>query len=730
MPLWFLLSGLLLAGSSKAPTRVTVKAGLNQPVNVTAASLGLLPTLQITNPQLLQGAPKPQLLLMPPRQAETGSEAKTNDKPLLIETLSVEQADFSELPSADVSGAAEKDFMARAQLGETATGKGATLVTGDLVERKSGLKKFALFTKNRKKPVEAVGPSSGIPEALERVDKGERKVMLRGPPRVSDLKLIAQLPRMEVLLTRHRETGQWTLWAGDLHNVDAEGDEAQYDRFYHNHPMIRMGGSAINTVHPSPQDLVKAEGLDGRFMVISEYGIVEWNSDTGRAYERFGQSWRDRLVMRITFPSGYPGLLSRKSVAFVDKAWSKVTQDWLDQGVPPENEATLARREAAERTAQERSAAAQEEAPVALHQGELFQSSKILNAEKAVAGLAEAGRNWYYNVVKDDPEAVGVLKKRLSPANLPLAALENRLKADAALLGVELGKVVSVYRYGSSLWGHKTAKPGDVDVLVVVEGEAKGAGVQTREAVSVVSETNPRSFLMYMNEEVSPIPGALPLNVTVVSREYIADYQANGGQPEEAEKLDMGELFGDWGHGVLVYGEDALSAIAPKPQHLILGAAKTERNAGGFMENYIYKIDGRKAQPLSGGAVSRTSEEENNKLVPKIYLRYIEMSLRLKTALELQGKDAATIKKLIGDPGERYRAWITGRAHSELPVVTQKLTAEMIGIHNQSSGQIQAVRKADWTPEMHRKERLESILRMVLMIVGIAGAAALLYLLS
>lgn len=739
MPLWLALCAVLFAANPKVTTRVAAKAG-GSVVSVPQLSVSQLTVTGLfvpsalqpsANPQLLLNAAKPQLLL--PQKAQTprfpaiDQAADPAAKKALIETLSAEAPSLAELSGADLAGAAQSDFLARAQLGGGAKSEGGTAAAADFAGARSGLKKFALFSKDKKSAVERSLPDSGIAEALKRVVKGEKKIVLRGPPTVSDLQLIAKLPRIEVLLTRHRETGQWTLWGGDLHNVNHEADDEEFDRQYHNHPMVRLP-YAINTVHPSPEDLIKAEGLDGRFMVISEYGVVEWNSDTGRADQRLMEGFFGRLVMKLTFPSWYPELLRAKDVAFVDKPWNKVTQEWLDHGAPPENQRTLANRQAATKTVL-REPLDQTPAPLAPFAGELLQSFKVLGGEEAVEGLARSGRNWYYDVIKEDAEAVAVLKRRLAAANLPLEALENRLKTDAGLLGVKLDRVVSIYRYGSSVWGHKTATPGDVDVLVVVEGEA-AKSVKTREAVSIVSDENPRSFLMYMNEGESPIPGALPLNVTVVSREYIADYQARGGQPEEAEALDMGELFGDWGHGALVYGEDALSGLSPRPQHLLVGAAKTERNAGGFMENYIYKIDGRKAQPLTGGPVSRISESENNKLVPKIYLRYVEMSLRLKRALELQGKDEEEIKKLIGDPGARYRNWITGRSHPELPVVTQKLTSEMIGIHNEASRQIERARKADWTPEMLAKERGEFRLRMAALAAAVLGLGALIFLLT
>lgn len=354
--------------------------------------------------------------------------------------------------------------------------------------------------------------------------------------------------------------------------------------------------------------------------------------------------------------------------------------------------------------------------------GSLVEPSRVLDGKAAVAGLAADGRNWYYKSIKGDQAALRALAGRLDSSRLPAKALERRLLVDAALTGVELKKVVGVYRYGSSVWGHKSQPPSDMDVLVVVEGEAKKPSVQTREAMSVVSPADPKSFALYLNEEAASQPGRLPLNVTVVSREYIRDFIAEGKAPEELSSMGVGDLTGDWGHGVLVYGEDALSAVKPTASQLVAGARETVRNAGGFMENYVYKSDGRKAQSISKPTSGGMAQDELEKLPPKVYLRHLEAQLRLRAAMEAQGRDEAAISTVLGtDPREAFRRYLMGEDFPDLPGGdVEAVSRRAIELHNRSEGMFTRLRRADQSPAQIRRERL----KLALVGLGIAAMIA------
>jgi hypothetical protein len=350
----------------------------------------------------------------------------------------------------------------------------------------------------------------------------------------------------------------------------------------------------------------------------------------------------------------------------------------------------------------------------------VFDQARWLSPAQSLDWLSGVGRNWYYNAVAAEPEARAQLSERLSRSPSP-ERLAARLSADAAKHGVSISRVVSVYRYGSSVWGHKSQSPQDFDLLVVVDGQG-AASKQTPESVSWVDPEKPGSFLIYLNEEEAP-KGELPLNVTVVSREYIAGFQARRGVPEELRALDIGSLWGDHGHGVLVYGDDALTALSPRPADTAYGASREVVNAGGFMENFIFHADMRKAQALSTVAHGRVSDEENNKLIPKIHLRYLEAKLRLAAAMTALGREAASVSPALGTAASAYSRYFLGRDWPSLKV-EPKLVSATIDMHNSMSRIVDKVWDAMKTPEERRRERVRSIVTAILMAVLLAAGFA------
>lgn len=180
-------------------------------------------------------------------------------------------------------------------------------------------------------------------------------------PSPASLKEMAQLDH-EVFLYRERATGDWRLAGGDRWGVS--GDFGDYDLGLHNHPDLRLGVHALYSPYPSPQDLLNAAGKTARVFVVSAQGVAEWNTavpfpdEPGRFLSQDSSeaeraewvrrlesgSWPRRLVMRLTFPQGYPSLARALGVAMELRPWRRVTQDWLESGKPPETAATLAKR--------------------------------------------------------------------------------------------------------------------------------------------------------------------------------------------------------------------------------------------------------------------------------------------------------------------------------------------------------------------------------------------------
>jgi hypothetical protein len=142
----------------------------------------------------------------------------------------------------------------------------------------------------------------------------------------------------EVFIGRRKNDGGWFMVRGDLHGVKA--DASGCDVAIHNHVHVPM---VSYSSYPTPEDLVSSAGIDGRFMVISVDGVVEWSPDVpypnepdrklgleGDVDEWFAQlnsGLKRKLVLKLTFPSGYPSLLKSIGVRAERTRWRNVTQD-------------------------------------------------------------------------------------------------------------------------------------------------------------------------------------------------------------------------------------------------------------------------------------------------------------------------------------------------------------------------------------------------------------------
>lgn len=301
----------------------------------------LIPAMSLASPSLA-----PVAAPVPAAARAVAKPAAAEARPLLIKSLAAPSLDVGRLGSGEASGAAEKDFYARAQLGEpSALAAGA--VAAPAAPEASGRSPRLL------KPASKPGASApGSLAALDGYDrsgalmKAALKTLDASPagtvlpldfaPTEKGLKVLSELPH-EVFLHRRRSDGRWLLARGDRHGVAGQWDD--YDLALHNHPTARMGVYSMHSAYPSPEDLETAAGKDARFFVISEEGIVEWNAavpkDIGSALmsTAFG-----RFVMRLSFPALYPALLARRGVAAELRPWRKVTTEWLESGAAPLNE--------------------------------------------------------------------------------------------------------------------------------------------------------------------------------------------------------------------------------------------------------------------------------------------------------------------------------------------------------------------------------------------------------
>ncbi|MBI3299939.1 MAG: hypothetical protein HYZ75_17380 [Elusimicrobia bacterium] len=385
-------SGASAAGRAVAPVVVPVAPGggasLAAPVAPTLApitpaltlaapsaqptlSAVAMPTPVAPNPAPLAAAAVPTAFAAPRAALNAVAQPQTPgnepEKQTLLQTLSAPAADLSG-GLGDASGAARSDFESRAQLGRSAGGAGAVETGGAQVRGRS----LRLLQPAQAKPAPAAAKPAARPldadgsrmSAVLREVSGRAAVEPRTLdfiPSPASLRAMSTLDT-EVFLYRERGTGVWRLTAGEPDGVS--GDFGDYDLGLHNHPTRRLGMYSAHSAYPSPTDLVTAAGKDARVFVVSEEGVVEWNStvpfldEPGRYLERDasdadqnewlrrlhdGSFWR-RLVMKLTFPSGYPTLAGSLGLAMELKPWKKVSQEWLESGTAPQSAQTWERR--------------------------------------------------------------------------------------------------------------------------------------------------------------------------------------------------------------------------------------------------------------------------------------------------------------------------------------------------------------------------------------------------
>ncbi|MEQ1920246.1 MAG: hypothetical protein ABL955_13715, partial [Elusimicrobiota bacterium] len=253
----------------------------------------------------------------------------------------------SKLGVGDSSGAAEKDFNARAQLDAPAA-LGAGAVSAPASEGSSRRDVPGLL-KPVKKPAPSVAVRLAAHDGYDRAGalmKSALKTLAASPagtilpldfiPTDKSLRVLSELT-YEVFLHRRKSDGKWLMASGDRHGVSGKWDA--YDLALHNHPETRMGAYSLHSAYPSPEDLETAAGKEARFFVLSNEGVVEWNSSVPKGIASSLSSTRfGRFVMRLTFPALYPTLLARRGVAAELKPWRKVTTEWLESGAAPLNE--------------------------------------------------------------------------------------------------------------------------------------------------------------------------------------------------------------------------------------------------------------------------------------------------------------------------------------------------------------------------------------------------------
>jgi hypothetical protein len=362
-------------GRARVPVRANGLGGTSvvAPVTLQVTPLALLPAASLGAGPLLaapQLAPAAAAALVPagavvtPPAAPVPVAGRSGIAPLaappaaqegpqrLIDTLSVPMAQpDASAGSAESASASEADFMARAQLGGARSGSPATSLgalsaqpapSGLLKSGPGGASSMLSPAKAQILPFAGVDHSGDVMKAalgrLESVPHG-RSLTLDFAPSPKSLRVLGDLP-YEVFLYRSRSDGRWRMARGDRHGVS--GEWGDYDLAIHNHPEARLGAYSIQTDYPSPQDLETSRGKDARFMVVSKSGVVEWNSDVPEGIASKLESTRlGRLIMRITFPSLYPGHLARSGVALRATSWRKFSQDALENAAPPLNERIL-----------------------------------------------------------------------------------------------------------------------------------------------------------------------------------------------------------------------------------------------------------------------------------------------------------------------------------------------------------------------------------------------------
>ncbi len=299
------LSALLAVSASAGTARVEVVPELGNIGGAPSASavLGAAP-LQLAPNALLTAFTAPALqvpllvapaLVTPaalvPVKAVASVPEKVVGHPALIKTLSSPAIDTSKMGAGESSGAAEKDFNARAQLDAPASlGEGVVPAPADGDAPKTTNVRLGHFAKA---PFKAVaGGGTGATLELVPTPQGLRALVADGSTR---------------LLTLSAD-GRW-----------------------------RLSPRESASAYPTPEEVDAAAGTDGRHFIVSKSGLVEWNPNAPKklAAEVASSLWR-RVALRV--PLLHPLILLRGGVAAQKTAWKKVETDGLVAGAKPLNE--------------------------------------------------------------------------------------------------------------------------------------------------------------------------------------------------------------------------------------------------------------------------------------------------------------------------------------------------------------------------------------------------------
>lgn len=315
---------------------------------------------------------------------------------------------------------------------------------------------------------------------------------------------------------------------------------------------------------------------------------------------------------------------------------------------------------------------------------EHFDPRYELSAYDAVQKAAESNRNWYFRAIQNNPKAINELESRLAKNPIPYERLLEEIKDAVHRHGVNVFKVDSIYRYGSSVWGPKNNPPSDMDLLVIVDGEASAESNSEEDSFSAVDENDHRSFLVHWSDENKIPRGLLPLNITMISRKYIENYKGIGNRPKGLDQTVLGDLSSDWGHGLLSYGTDTLASFNPSPLEIINGAEMMQKNAGQFMESFIFGDGLQNPRPIKHLQLGFSKESiADQKIIPKIYLRLLEVRLRLLAALERSNRlPLNESDSILKNEQRAYSSYFMGESWPNLPHVDKKMITATIQMYN------------------------------------------------
>lgn len=351
------LGAIPLRAPNLAPT-------LAAPIAPSLAPLSVAPSLVVlaapTAPAMTLPTPAVSRIAAaaPPLAATVPAKAK----PAVFETLAVGTREVQRAEGAQRATVLNDLFNGNSRAPVNAV----AVPTGDFPSR-SALRFLPAATRTAAAAIPSNphdSDGSRMRAALRELQGRSEPLAIDFTPTPASLKELAGLNH-EVFLYRERGIGVWRLAGGDRWSVS--GDFGDYDLGLHNHPETRLGIHSTYSPFPSPVDFLNAAGKKARVFVVSQQGVAEWNTTTpfidepGRYLEagaseaeqktwlhrlEDGSFWR-RLVMRLSFPSGYPTLAKSLGLAMELRPWRRVSQEWLDSGSPPETPATQERRMAA-----------------------------------------------------------------------------------------------------------------------------------------------------------------------------------------------------------------------------------------------------------------------------------------------------------------------------------------------------------------------------------------------